>query len=317
MRHRLQFIDSLKAFLILLVILGHCIQTLDIDFDHNIVFRYIYSVHMPLFMFVSGFVSYKPEHKWDSIKKRFLQLVVPFFAWAIISMPISGNFNFNWLLYPDNALWFLWVLFWISTCNVVLSKVANRFKINEELLIGVVCLLFLSILFVNKLLFGYHLFAWYLPFYCAGILLRKHYQQIQPLLSQFRYPLILIFLISAFFWMPTEAPTFMVSQNQAIIFGYKFAVAMIGCCAIMSIAPKFKFSNLYINRLGGATLGVYAIHQPIIHVITKLEVQTGLTNIPLWLNVVMTFSITLLITIIIYKLLNLSTHTRFLFLGKN
>ena len=34
---------------------------LTLDFDHNAVFRYIYSFHMPLFMCVSGFVSYKPD----------------------------------------------------------------------------------------------------------------------------------------------------------------------------------------------------------------------------------------------------------------
>ena len=63
MTHRLHYIDNLKGVLILLVVLGHCIQCTDLDFDHNAVFRYIYSFHMPLFMCVSGFVSYKPDIK--------------------------------------------------------------------------------------------------------------------------------------------------------------------------------------------------------------------------------------------------------------
>lgn len=50
MKQRLHYVDNLKGFLILLVVLGHCIQNTKIDFDHNIVFRYIYSFHMPLFM---------------------------------------------------------------------------------------------------------------------------------------------------------------------------------------------------------------------------------------------------------------------------
>ena len=49
MTHRLHYIDNLKGVLILLVVLGHCIQCTDLDFDHNAVFRYIYSFHMPLF----------------------------------------------------------------------------------------------------------------------------------------------------------------------------------------------------------------------------------------------------------------------------
>lgn len=45
MNHRLHYIDNLKGVLILLVVLGHCIQCTDLDFDHNAVFRYIYSFH--------------------------------------------------------------------------------------------------------------------------------------------------------------------------------------------------------------------------------------------------------------------------------
>lgn len=52
MNKRLYYIDNLRGLLIILVVLGHCIQNLDLDFDHNIVFRYIYSFHMPLFMFI-------------------------------------------------------------------------------------------------------------------------------------------------------------------------------------------------------------------------------------------------------------------------
>ena len=85
MTHRLHYIDNLKGVLILLVVLGHCIQCTDLDFDHNAVFRYIYSFHMPLFMCVSGFVSYKPDIKWQTVQKRFRQLIIPFLAWVAVS----------------------------------------------------------------------------------------------------------------------------------------------------------------------------------------------------------------------------------------
>ena len=111
---RFTYIDNLRGFLILLVILGHCIQCIDTDFDHNIIFRYIYSFHMPLFMFISGFVSFKENYEWSSVKKRFFQLIIPFMAWAMLGMTISGNYNWIWLTKPDTALWFLWVLFWIG-----------------------------------------------------------------------------------------------------------------------------------------------------------------------------------------------------------
>ena len=54
--NRLSYVDVLKGYAILLVILGHSIQNTVLDFDGNIVFRVIYSFHMPLFMILSGIV---------------------------------------------------------------------------------------------------------------------------------------------------------------------------------------------------------------------------------------------------------------------
>lgn len=113
---RLYYIDNLKGLLILLVILGHCVQFTVADFDHHPIFRFIYSFHMPLFMAVSGYVSYKPVLKWESVGKRFWQLIIPFFAWLILASIRVGDINhfYKGLLGPDTGLWFLWVLFFIS-----------------------------------------------------------------------------------------------------------------------------------------------------------------------------------------------------------
>lgn len=56
-KKKLLWIDNLRGFLILLVILGHCIQNTNSNYQSDILFCYIYSFHMPLFIFVSGYVS--------------------------------------------------------------------------------------------------------------------------------------------------------------------------------------------------------------------------------------------------------------------
>lgn len=59
MHQRNNHIDIIKGLAIFLVIWGHIVQdtagNADIYFD-NIVFKVIYSFHMPLFMLVSGYV---------------------------------------------------------------------------------------------------------------------------------------------------------------------------------------------------------------------------------------------------------------------
>lgn len=59
-RTRIIWADSLKGWLILLVILGHAIQsTLAKDCFDNHLWNLIYSFHMPAFMAVSGWFAYR------------------------------------------------------------------------------------------------------------------------------------------------------------------------------------------------------------------------------------------------------------------
>lgn len=54
MKDRILWLDNLKGFLIIIVILGHTIIFTDGTWDKNIVSRYIISFWMYLFMFTSG-----------------------------------------------------------------------------------------------------------------------------------------------------------------------------------------------------------------------------------------------------------------------
>ena len=60
MHQRLIWADSLKGWLMILVILGHAIQTvLGDDVDSSHAWNIIYSFHMPAFMAVSGWFTYR------------------------------------------------------------------------------------------------------------------------------------------------------------------------------------------------------------------------------------------------------------------
>ena len=56
---RLCYLDVLKGILIILVILGHVVQSTVLDYLHNLLFRFIYLFHMLLLFAVSGFPIYK------------------------------------------------------------------------------------------------------------------------------------------------------------------------------------------------------------------------------------------------------------------
>lgn len=74
---RNDYIDFVKSVAIILVVIGHCIQCgsgslyfeEQLYFD-NILFRVIYSFHMPLFMLLSGFLFGYTKKMWGESDKK-------------------------------------------------------------------------------------------------------------------------------------------------------------------------------------------------------------------------------------------------------
>ncbi len=133
-RDRIKSIDFLKGVTIILIVWGHAIQTINTLPGEGTMFNLIYSFHIPLFMFLSGFVSYKLRNTLADIKKRAYQLLIPFFVYPIIAgLLLHGSFSVSrWveiIKTPDSGLWFLYVLFYITSffmlINVINSKTAG------------------------------------------------------------------------------------------------------------------------------------------------------------------------------------------------
>lgn len=97
-------LDALKGFAILLVVLGHSIQWHVKDFDNNILFRIIYSFHMPLFMFISGYLAFGRIKAFDIryIYKKFKGLIIPCVAWYLLNYlmhHVLRHFSFDFYVF--------------------------------------------------------------------------------------------------------------------------------------------------------------------------------------------------------------------------
>ena len=149
-KERNLYIDVLKAFSIILVVLGHCVQYgagkeySDYGlFFANPVFIFIYSFHMPLFMLISGFLfaySVKNRSWLNVLITKGKQLLIPLAGWSVVSTLISiikiicgvstRKFSFIWLcqsLYSGfwGGPWFLWAMWW-GIVAVVLVRTLLR-----------------------------------------------------------------------------------------------------------------------------------------------------------------------------------------------
>ena len=141
-KNRCEYLDIARGMAIILVVLGHSIQSNIMDMDSSLVFRIIYSFHMPLFMFISGAVT--AFIKKDSINlswlvKRFFTLIIPFVAWIFVPyIFVSHTFSVKEIAQkiiriiksPDWGLWFLYVLFIQDCLLVILFCLEKLIKLN-------------------------------------------------------------------------------------------------------------------------------------------------------------------------------------------
>ena len=79
---RIEWIDALRGFTMILVVFGH-IELIGFDMPKSTVNNIIYSFHVPLFFFLSGFLAFKANRKWDwgayknLILKKIKQIFIP------------------------------------------------------------------------------------------------------------------------------------------------------------------------------------------------------------------------------------------------
>ena len=105
------FWDSLKFVLIFFVVYGHMIETYAPDNSFNrAMYNFIYSFHMPFFMYVSGlFSQIKDRAKY---RRGILIILETYIVFQLIRcvkpILIGGSFHLDYhLFYPKGTLWYL------------------------------------------------------------------------------------------------------------------------------------------------------------------------------------------------------------------
>ena len=129
--------DNIKFILIILVVLGHILEEISTTGFMGVIRSVIYSFHMPLFVFISGYFSRMSKRKTE---RAFAEYLIPFFIFnTIYTMAIQGVFKVNIFL-PQYAFWYLLSLFF---WNISIDYI-YKFKpiIIVSFVLGIYCGLF-------------------------------------------------------------------------------------------------------------------------------------------------------------------------------
>ena len=327
-------IDVLKGFAILLVVMGHSVQyNMPGKFDDSLIFRVIYSYHMPFFMFLSGFVSFGTfDGSKAKLVKRFKSLIIPFWCWFLISYIFSSIFCYfkggsqpdflksivEILKSPDHGLWFLWVLFLNILVLFVSLKITRKHE--EIVLIAFFALINVVVPLTGFTLLGVGIMTKLLLFFSVGYILNKHASKLKKPLSFAGYLSLIIYPFLVAFWSRSGIPTFAVSLTfvhpikSVIIWLFNQAVPLTGILAtykLFDLIVKYEFilKDPFIS-LGRISLEIYSTH------FYFFTFTYFLTFISLDFRIVLTFIVVLTGTLLIQWLLKKSAWLSFLLYGK-
>lgn len=315
---RITYIDNLKGFLILLVILCHCVNGCKNSVELHL-WGYIYSFHMPLFVAVSGFVHRRDEvFGWSTVRRRAQQLLVPFFAVNFL----YGAYYGNWLYFiqkiaePIGDMWYLWTLFFIIVTFKLSHEVAKRARLPFPHVAFFIAAALMALVAVFKLRWGgIHFVAWHLPFFCVGYFGRRWFENTLKLKGWQVAALLIIYSIGAWFWKEKLPPTFMDADSGRMYnYIYKYAMALTACVLFPSIFRMFINRCNALTRLGRNTLGIYVVQQYAINLLWVVAPAWLICHIDLQWSLFFIFAT--IISVIAVKLLKLTPVTSFLFLGQ-
>ncbi|OIK06278.1 hypothetical protein BIV60_27360 [Bacillus sp. MUM 116] len=297
MRKRIEWLDIGKGLGMLLVMLGHTNIPSPIK-------TYIYTFHMPLFFFLSGYLF--NFNKFPNIKtfvlKRTKTLILPYLCFSFVAylwfiflfilrqvdydhnlmLPILGSFIATrksfWTVHTG-ALWFMNCLLCTELLFYILSKVGRS---KKSILIGLVFLSVLGCLY-NKLVdkplpWSIDISLISVGFYGVGFLYKEYKMKLE------RYLSLNNFIFFLFINMVTGYLNFVYSGERVDLYNSSlgniflfYISALSGIGAFMILIKRMKQSKT-LQYIGENSLIYLAFHQKIVFALFNLIIQNTLLD---------------------------------------
>lgn len=284
MVQRLDWIDRLKGFAILSVVIGHCVT--DCISSNNypeysallrMLYDIIYSFHMPLFFIISGFVfylskSYK-KYKIKAMDFTLIYIIWCLFLWLskfIMASDVNNPVTIIDLLTitykPLMVYWYLYVLIFMY----VAASIIKIYVVDTRVLIGLAIIAVasrmsnLEIGIANA--FVYHMYF----FLMGGYILQS--DLLNKLNRKHCFILIGIILINIFMYF------YDIPINRELMIVKNFLLANVISLLCFYLLYKNNISEV-LETLGVNTLQIYVMHCFFTGGLRVLFAKLGIHNI--------------------------------------
>lgn len=347
-KERNQYVDVVRGLAILIVMLGHTIfYDAIIEYENNLLFKIVFSLQMPLFMLISGYVTVytKPINSFRALmvflRKRTVAYLLPWFMWSI---PIRGILYDGWnagnilskikylLWHMDAGFWFLfsiWTICLIWGIGTYLAHKVSSAPIKNAVfttLFSIILSLGLVALALKCGLgfLGAKLSLYYLPFFFVGYL----YSRIYPLIRERRwfctakditvFICLVVYIITIVFFN-----TYLAQETVTDIF-VRMICSLSGCVLLLSVVNQLyeRTKNTRVNPLNNllALAGRYSLELYVVHfffcIMIKLPQGTHFTSLLCFGTCLSNYILMAVASCIVIYVLHSNRYSRFLLFGK-
>lgn len=264
--------DMMKGIAMLLMVMGHVIpwtlgeptflrrpicEVTQNEAWNSILYKLIYSFHMPLLFFVSGFLFYKAfdnakEYMKRLVAKRTTRLLVPYITTGTLLYLARGHWGY----------WFLQDLFVLNILVGMLLVITKRLHAISELVIYIAVYVLLIAFYrltpnLTKVTHGIVVFSnlyFYFPAFMLGVLSKK-YSRLYEFIQE-RYTLLFSFIGYVLLFVLKEANVPYIGFFASLFMPLTMIIFINSFCIQF---PK-KYSG------GAILIGKYSLEIYILHV---------------------------------------------------
>lgn len=319
------YIDRLRGFAMLLVVLGHTMQGVTVGAQSTLIYNVIWTLQMPLFVLISGYITRysKPvctlKELLAFIIKRTMSYIYPWLIWTFfIKGYLYGDVYLLDLKYlfwnMDSGYWFLVTIWMINIIYGIAGYISN--KINSKKY-SCFCTCFFSICMIGVIallgsIIGLEFLGIkYTIYYMAFFLIGSFYGWFEKFLEKSQRIIGLLSVLALFIWIICLSKINVYElPDSGVWMVVRVIISLLGCFAVFKI---FKSVSENINKnisdfflwSGKHSLEIYLIHYLFLNIFVMLDVPDIVT----WqgkILVIINYCVTLMCVYVILKLISMN-----------
>ncbi len=319
-KKRIDWIDLTKGFAILLLIFAHCMEYYSVENGIKIfLLPLIYSFHVPLFFFVSGFLFNPSKQKnfFELLKKILKTIILPYITFAVIytlfdavkiyvfhtqgDVSVLGDIKSFAIQKHYTTIWFLASLFIVEIAAYFICKLKNQYIMI--IAVAFICCGMIYIRYVDEWLpwcLDTVIFA--LPFFLAAYVIRT--SEISEKIFSVKFlPLYiglgLVSVVLNLKLSPDLRYVHMWSMQYGIIPLF-YAGAFFNSFSAIIVCRLISKIN-YINYIGKNSLVYFGLHNLVLNVIFHFLNQISHDTIFLY---IVFCAVSLILTVLLMTIVN-------------